>query len=172
MEIMEIVALLSRWLHVFFAAVAVGGVVMTRFALAPAAKEVSGDLVAEYRGAVRKRWMKWVMAAIAFLLLSGIYNFVVVHSSFKGIGDGEMPKWYHGVFGTKVLLAMAVFYVSSLLVGKSEMAQKTRQNEIRWLTINLVMMIAIVCLAGVLRLAHNSPTPEDVSLLFAGGVYG
>ena len=120
MELMDVAALLSRWLHLLFAAIAVGGVAMTRFALAPAAQEVSGTEVAEYRDAVRRRWMKWVMAAIGFLLLSGIYNFVVVHSSFKGVGDGEMPRWYHAVFGTKVMLALAVFYISSLLVGKSE----------------------------------------------------
>ena len=87
MELMDVAALLSRWLHLLFAAIAVGGVAMTRFALAPAAQEVSGTEVAEYRDAVRRRWMKWVMAAIGFLLLSGIYNFVVVHSSFKGVGD-------------------------------------------------------------------------------------
>jgi putative copper export protein len=172
MELMDIAALLSRGLHLVFAAIAVGGVAMTRFALAPAAKEVSGTEVAKYRDAVRRRWMKWVMAAIGFLLFSGIMNFVVVHGSFKGVGDGEMPKWYHAVFGTKFLLAMAVFYISSLLVGKSESAQRARQNEMRWLTINFVLMVAIICLAGVLRLAHNAPTPADVSFLCGGGIYG
>jgi len=172
MDISEVAALLSRWFHIFFAAVAVGGVVMTRFALAPAAQEVSGDQVTEYRGAIRRRWVKWVMAAIGVLLISGLLNFLFVHNSFKSVGDGHLPKWYHAIFGTKVLLAMAVFYISSLLVGKSESAQRIRKNEKRWLTINFVLMVAIICLAGVLRLAHNSPTPVDVSLLFVGGIYG
>jgi len=158
MDFMDIAALLSRWLHLFFVAVAVGGVTMTRFALAPAAQEFPGSAVAEYRDAVRRRWMKWVMAAVGILLISGVFNFVVVHSSFKSIGDGEMPGWYHAVFGIKFLLAMAVFYLSSLLVGKSEAAQRAREKEMQWLTVNFVLMVAIICLAGVLRLSHNAPS--------------
>jgi uncharacterized membrane protein len=171
MELAEIAGLLSRWFHLLFAAIAIGGVAMTRFALAPAAQEVSGSEVAAYRNAVRKRWMKWVMAAIGILLLSGLYNFVVVHGSFSAI-DRELPRWYHAVFGTKFLLAMVVFYISSLLVGKSESAQRARKNEILWLTVNFYLMVAIVCLAGVLRLAHNAPSVKEVGYLLSGGIYG
>ena len=172
MDVMEIVGLLSRWLHILFAAIAVGGTAMARFALAPAAQEVTGDEVTAYRAAVRRRWMKWVMAAVGILLLSGIFNFVVVHQGFKAVDGGELPKWYHALFGTKFLLAMVVFYISSLIVGRSEAAQRARQNEIMWLNVNFFLMIAIICLAGILRLAHNAPSVKEVGQLFVGGIYG
>ncbi len=56
------------------------------------------------------------MAAILFLLVSGFYNFLRYEFQYK------LPPLYHALFLIKFLLALAIFYIASLLAGRSEAA--------------------------------------------------
>jgi uncharacterized membrane protein len=124
----------------------VGGTMFTRLALAPAAPASSGSETAELRDSIRKKWMKWVMISTAFLLISGLYN-----AAMKAMGF-HLGATYNGLLLVKILLAFAAFYLSAVLSGRSEKAVKFRQSEMKWLNILSVIMLAIVLLAGYMKM--------------------
>ncbi len=57
--------------------------------------------------------------------VSGLYNFFMINSNFRG----ELPRWYHPLFGVKFILAMAVFAIASLLAGRTPLAQRMRTQD-------------------------------------------
>ena len=61
------------------------------------------------------------------------------------------------VFGVKFLLALAIFAIASLLVGKTPAAEALRKNARLWLNLNIVLAVLVVCLSGVLRTAEKTP---------------
>lgn len=147
-------AIVFRWLHLLAAITAVGGMIFMRMALAPAVESLTGGVLsADQRKAlheaVRSRWVKFVMGAILFLIVSGLYNFVARIKS--PAFDPEYKGLYHALFGTKVLLALVIFFLASALTGRSEALAKIRQNAKFWLTVNVVLTILVVCISGVLR---------------------
>ena len=64
---------------------------------------------------------------------------------------------YHALFGVKFLLAMAVFYFASGLVGRGEGTAWIRANRAKWLTVTLLLAVAIVMLSGWMRGLHVGP---------------
>jgi uncharacterized membrane protein len=143
----DYLGLVSRWLHILAAMAAVGGTIFQRMALLPSASLLPDDARRQLVEAIRQRWARWVMLAILFLLVSGLYNFVVIAKQLPDTSKGL----YHGLFGVKFLLAMAIFFVASALAGRSEAFANMRQNARTWLTINLVMAVVLVCISGFLR---------------------
>ena len=76
---LDVVLLISRWLHIAAAIVALGGAFFSRVALMRAAAEtLSAEAHEQLREAVRRRWAPLVHASIAILLVTGGYNFVVM----------------------------------------------------------------------------------------------
>ena len=63
--------------------------------------------------AIRARWKKFVHGGIALLILSGAFNYYRAMPLHKGDG------LYHGLIGTKIILALVVFFLASALVGRS-----------------------------------------------------
>src|SRR5690606_31355651 len=113
MDPLTILDVLSRWVHVGTAVVLVGGSVFMRYVLMPAAGTSLGDAEHEaLRAQLITRWKKYVMVGIALLLISGFYNYVKVAIP-QHKGDGL----YHGLMGTKILIALAVFFLASVLTG-------------------------------------------------------
>jgi hypothetical protein len=111
--------------------------------------------------ALRERWATIVKAAIGFLLVSGLYNFMITVSQYR------VPSWYHMVFGIKFLLAMAIFAIASLLIGKSPAAQAVRARASLWLNVNIALAVTVVCLSGVLRTAEKTPKPAAAEAVAA-----
>lgn len=136
----------SRWLHIMAAMSAVGGMVFLRFALIPAARATLDEAAhAQLRDAIRARWSKVVMAAIAVLLLTGGFNFV-----YLALPPKINPLPYHPIFGLKLLLALGVFFIASALVGRSPGFAQMRAENKRWLGIALTMAAVIIALSGAL----------------------
>jgi hypothetical protein len=86
------------------------------------------------------------------------------------ISQYRVPRWYHMVFGVKFLLALTIFAIASLLVGKTPAAEALRKNAKAWLNLNIVLAVLVVCLSGVLRTADKTPkrlipavTPTETS---------
>jgi putative copper export protein len=119
-------------------------------ALAPLPSENRDALHA----AMRSRWSRIVAAAIAFLLVSGLYNFMMIAVQYR------VPRWYHPVFGVKFLAAFAIFAIASLLAGKTPAAEALRRNTKAWMNLNIVLAVLVVCLSGVLRSAEKIPKAE------------
>ncbi len=151
MDVPQILALFSRWLHVIPAMLLVGGTLFLRFSLVPAANEVGGQ--DELREAARRRWAKLVMISVLLMLITGFYN-----AYLKAIGY-QLGGVYLTLLTIKILLAFFVFYLAAVLTGRSNTAKKFRQKEIFWLNVLCAAMIAIVAMAGWMKL---SPEPVKI----------
>ena len=102
--------ILSRWLHVTAAAVALGGLIYARFVLTPAARSLAAEQRAELSRQIAKRLRPLAWTAIILLFASGAYNFLRVL-------EGGVESGYHMVFGFKFLIAghvLAMLHVASL----------------------------------------------------------
>ncbi len=144
--------LIFRWIHIGSAITVVGGTVFMLFVLLPAAKEILDDEHLKLRAAVLKRWKWFVHIGVALFLVSGLYNYIKVMAPLHK-GDGL----YHALMGVKMLLAMGVFGLAEVLVGRSKLAEKLRQNASKFLTINLVLAAIIVMLSGFLKTLPAKP---------------
>ena len=160
MPVGDVVSLVSRWLHIMAAATAVGGTIFALWVVLPAAGVLAPEAREAFHVAARRRWSKIVMAAIAVLLLTGLYNYITIKQNYKAV----LPRWYEPAFGIKFLLAFAVFAIASLLVGRTALAQRLRANGRLWLSVNLLMAALIIAISGVLRTTHPAlgpvPKPE------------
>ena len=140
-------------MHILAAMTVVGGTFFVRLALVPAAQELPSTEHEKLRHTIRAKWAKWVHLSIAFLLISGVYNLLFVILPHKA----ELPGYYHPVFGIKFLLALGIFFIGSMLMGRSAASERMRKNQTFWLTINSVLVVVLVCLSGVLKVSHSKP---------------
>jgi uncharacterized membrane protein len=157
MSTAAVLALLFRWLHILAAITAVGGTIFSRFVLLPSQGVLTTPDREALHAEMRSRWSKIVMASIGFLLLSGIYNFVMIVHNY-GLSLREL-RWYHPLFGIKFLLALVVFTVASLLAGRTPLAAKMRTKARFWMSFNILLAVLIVCISGILRTAHPPGSP-------------
>jgi uncharacterized membrane protein len=139
---------LTRILHVGTAIVVVGGTFFVRFVLFPAATQnLSDDAHARLRGAVMGTWKKIIHIGIALFILTGAINYyrVIAQGSHKG------DSLYHALLGTKILLALGIFFIAEALVGRSSAFEGLRRNAPKWLLANLLLASIIVAVSGFLR---------------------
>jgi len=152
MSIADLLSLLFRWLHILAGMTAVGGTIFARFVVLPSHGVLTPEARESLHAEMRRRWSKIVMASIGFLIVSGLYNFVMIQRNYgpelKALG------WYHPLFGIKFLLAMIVFVIASLLSGRTALAEKLRRNVRFWMSLNILLAVLIVCISGILRTAH------------------
>jgi len=146
--------LVLRWTHIFGAIILVGGVILMRCAYVPAMAEQAAP---EFAALFRRRWAKLVMISSGLLIISGLINLVLVLKHYN------VPSQYHMVFGIKFLLVFVVFFLTAALSGKSGLAEKLRKNEARWLTINLVLAVIVVCLASFMKTTERTPKLSETS---------
>jgi uncharacterized membrane protein len=159
MDQLDVALLISRWLHIASAIVAIGGVAFSLIALLPAARETLDDASHErLREALRRRWARVVHVSIVLLLVTGGLNFV-----WLALPPKIEPMPYHAIFGVKFLAAMGVFFLASVLVGRSPGFAEMRKGRAKWLAVILALAAVIVLVSGVLsqvrlgRPAASSP---------------
>ena len=145
---MDWIAIVSRWTHIGTAIVLVGGTCFLRFVLAPAAAQLPDEHHAKLKELVMKTWKKFVHAGIALFLVSGFYNFLVVQVPLHR-GD----KLYHALMGTKILLALAIFFIASALVGRSKTFEGMRRNSKLWQSVILLLAAIVVGISGFAKVA-------------------
>ena len=143
-------ALVSRWLHIMAACTAVGGTIFALLVVLPAAGVLAPEAREAFHAAARQRWSKIVMAAIAILLVTGLYNFFTINTIYKRV----LPDGIDPVFGIKFFLAFAVFAIASLLVGRTALAQRLRTNARLLAVANLLLAALIIAISGVMRTTH------------------
>jgi uncharacterized membrane protein len=157
----DVLGIVFRWLHILAAITAVGGTIFMRFALLPAMAELPEATRKSFHEAVRSRWARPVQLAILFLLISGVFNIISMENQY----DLSKVRLYHPLFGVKFLLALAIFFLASVLTGRSARTQRFRDNRRLWLTVNLVLAVLVVCISGVLR--KSDPPKKPVSAISA-----
>ncbi len=146
MENIDFLLLLTRWMHVSAALVAVGGAVFLRWVLLPGAKETLEDNVHErLRASVIKRWKKIVHLCVAVLLLTGGFNFY-----YLVLRTGIEPMPYHAIFTLKVLAAVFVFIIAIALTGSNPVAAGMREQSAKWLGVLSALALVVVLLSGLL----------------------
>ena len=144
-----------RFLHLFGAIIMVGGSIFMRFGYGPAAAQLSDENRQAMQEAVIGQWRKWVMMSSGFLLLSGLVNTALTSIRY------DLPSSYNAMLGIKLLLAFAVLFITSRLVGRSESAASMRTRMEHWLNVNLILALAVVALAGVMKLTDHVPKKKD-----------
>ena len=137
-----------RLIHVVTAIVLLGGSIYLRFVLMPSAAELPDDVHDALRGRLRARWKKVVMIGILLLLVSGFYNYLQVTAPAH-TGQGK----YHMLMGIKIVLALGVFFLASVLTGRAAKFDAMRRNPAKWVTILIVLALIVVGLGSVLKVA-------------------
>ncbi len=126
-----------------------------RLALMPAAAELPDDEHQALKERIFARWRKIVGMGIGLILLSGLYNYVKAIPLHKGQG------LYHGLIGTKMILAFVVFFLASALTGRSEKFEPLRQNSKKWLGIMLTLSAIIIAISGFAKVALRTVDPNS-----------
>jgi hypothetical protein len=125
-----------------------------RYVLMPAAAALPEAEHQVLQQRIMQRWKKFVMAGIGLLLLSGGYNYLAVAiPSHKGEGG------YHALLGTKILLALAVFFIASALVGRAKVFEAIRENRRKWLAVIVALSAVIVGISGYVKVAYPAKSP-------------
>jgi len=145
MENISVLDVIMRWLHLIGAIVAVGGSVFALFVLLPSISGLSEEIRSEVYESVRSRFSKLFMFAITALLISGFYNYLGNEMSRH-----EGQSAYHILMGIKIMLAMGVFFLGSVLLGRSAAFEGIRRKRKRWMVRNILLALLIVALAAVL----------------------
>ncbi|MFP6575716.1 MAG: DUF2269 family protein [Pirellulaceae bacterium] len=153
---MDYLNLAMRWLHIIPAIALVGGTIFMRFAVVPACEQLDDEQREKVQESVRRGWSRLLMPSILFLLISGFVNTANISMTYDFPGGYYMP-----LLAIKLVLAIAIFYIASLLAGRSEAASKFRQNQRTWLNINILLAVLLICIAGAMRLADREPKPAE-----------
>ena len=158
--------LLLRWVHIFSAIAMVGGTIFWRFVLFPSVQTMPDASRSELLGTIRGRWARIVMLASGLLLASGLINAVLAIKRYDFSGSP-----YHILVAVKLVLALIVFWLAATLSGRSKNAERFRERMGYWLTVNLILAVILVCLAGFMKLAPRvpkSPTTDTTYIERAG----
>lgn len=151
---------ISRIVHVATAITLVGGSIFTLCVLLPAAKALSAEAHDALANAINGRWKRFVHIGILLFLVTGFYNYFNAIALHKGDG------LYHALVGTKMLLAFAIFFIASALVGRSAKLEPMRKAKAKWLSILVLLGMVIVGISGFVKVRGvpaSSPVTSGVS---------
>ena len=144
---------LSRIVHVGTVIALIGGSTFTLLVLLPSARVLTEDAHDKLAAAIQSRWKRFVHIGVTLILISGLYNYVQAIPNHKGDG------LYHALIGTKILIALVVFFIAAALVGRSEKLEPIRQAKAKWLTILLLLAATIIAISGYAKV-RGVPTPS------------
>lgn len=145
MDAQEIINTVSRIVHIGTAVTLVGGTIFMKFVLHPAVGTLPDDAQKQLRTGVLGRWKKFVHIGIGLFLLSGFYNF------FQAIPKHKGDSLYHALVGTKVLLALGMFFIASALVGSSKAFEGMRANRPKWMGIIVLLAAVVIAISGYVK---------------------
>ena len=164
------VALSSRWLHVLGAIVLLGGGLFSRLVLLPVIGGLEAEEQSRWHELIRSKWAKWVGITTLVMLVTGFYNYIAV-----AIAEHKGDGLYHGLMGVKMLLALAVFLLSAALAGRAKALEGIRAKRKLWLTATVLLGVAIVMIAGYLKMRGPTiatpavdPVAETATVEMAG----
>lgn len=150
--------LVFRWMHILSAAILVGGAFFMRFSLAPLLARQSAETRQSLLALWRPGWARLVMLASGLLLMSGLINAVLNIQRYR---YAEAP--YHALVAVKLVLALVVFWLSAVLSGRSDNANKFREKLTQWLNLNLIFAILVVALGGYMKIMPRTEKSAEPS---------
>ena len=143
---------ISRIIHVSTAIVLVGGSVFSVLVVQPTLAAMDEEQRAAVGTSLVGRWKRWVHLGILLFLASGIYNYLQAITAHKG------DSLYHAMLGTKMLLALIVFFLASALVGRSSGLQRIRDSRRFWTIVMVALAFVIVAISGFAKV-RGKPEP-------------
>ncbi len=143
---MDFLDVISRVTHISTAIVLVGGTVFSLFVVLPSVSVLGEESRTEFVRAITGRWKRFVHGGILLFLVSGFYNYFQAIPNHKGDG------LYHGLVGTKIIMAFVIFFIASALVGRSPALEKMRLHRGFWMGVIVVLAVVIVSMSGYLKL--------------------
>lgn len=139
----------SRILHVSTAILLLGGSLFTVLALQPVLRNQTESVRNAIAGQLRGRWKRWVHLGIAVFLATGFYNYFRAMPLHKGDG------LYHAIIGSKILIALVIFFLASVLVGRSQRFESWRQGSAWPIALLCVLGIIVVALSGFVKVSGS-----------------
>jgi uncharacterized membrane protein len=130
------IAISLRWLHIASMTTLLGGMIFWRLVLARASEDMSMAARGPLFERVAAGFRPLVLASIGGLVVSGVINYLLApgHS-----------KFYHMLFGIKMLLALHVFAVSILMV------QPNNPRRTRLATGTMISGLVVLVISAWLR---------------------
>jgi uncharacterized membrane protein len=156
MDTQLLIDVLSRIVHVSTAIALVGGTVFMLFILIPAAKQLSDDQHEKLKSLINGTWKRFIHLGILLFLVTGFYNYFRAMPLHKGDG------LYHALIGTKIILALVVFFIASVLVGRSAAFESMRKGREKWLKIVVLLAAIIVAMSGFVKVKASKPAAAVV----------
>jgi uncharacterized membrane protein len=149
-----ILSILFRWLHIFSAAVAIGGVWFARVILPMGLKNLDPQAQQSVIAGTRRGLKMTIHTAILLLLVSGVYN------TLRNWGIYKLnPALMHAFWGTHLILGLTVFTISLILLSGKEPKKWARTG----MAVNLVLLVIIVALGSSLKWAREKTVAEQKS---------
>lgn len=150
--------LILRWAHILCAVILIGGIFFLRCVMLPAMSAIRQEDRVGFEAACRSTWAKLVMITSGVLLATGLYNAVqiIIHNTFPA-------NLYHGLVAVKLLLAMGIFFITAILAGRTSLADRFRAKGAFWFNVNVVLAIALILVAGLMKTSVREPKPVDES---------
>lgn len=150
------VDLVLRLLHILPAVFLAGGIFFMWSTLNPALATLADEARNTTSTAVRGKWAKVVMASSGLLLVSGLIN------AFRNILAFEYTGApYHVFVLLKLLLALAIMFITARLSGRSAGAEKFREKMSLWMTVNTVLLVVLITVASAMRVTERVPKSDD-----------
>jgi hypothetical protein len=153
--------LILRYMHILGAIGLMGSTIFMRLALAPVVGNMEPEARASFHEQIRSRWAKYVALWAALLLLSGIANLALAgRYAYKPLLG--MDHGYHMIVGIKFLLALPIFFIASMLMGRTQAAKRFQSHARTWMTINLCLALIMVLIGGMLKFVVRVPKRETM----------
>lgn len=143
---MPVLVILSRWLHVVSACVALGGVFFVCLVLPQGLTILAPDLQTAVLLKTRRIFKRVIHSAILLLLLTGTFN------GYMALGSYNLdPPLLHSLLGLHVLLALAAFALAIYALAGRRLPPSHR----KLMTVNLVVLLLAVAAASTLKWARE-----------------
>lgn len=136
-----------RWMHLTAVIVLAGGSLFNWLVIGPALRQLDDD---QHRSAIRtavgRMWKRIMHPTIALVLISGL---AIAYWRAKSLP--EDAGTYYALFGSKVMLAMFVFFLAILSVGRSRLSEVIRRQGSIWSLVLGLTIVIIIALAAILQ---------------------
>ncbi len=141
---------ISTLIHVIVAFFIAGTLLFQWRAVHPVLSSSDGD--DQIREQIRSRWAPMVHVGATILILTGLYQLMAVgmpKAEFQKTLESSGPA-YHMLFGIKFLLAISALFIAGAMVGRSGLMVKIRQSASTWLSLGIVLVIAVIAISRYL----------------------
>jgi uncharacterized membrane protein len=136
-----VLEIVMRYLHIGSAIVVVGGVTFMLACLLPGLRVWDDSFRQSLLTVMQKRFGRLVWLGIAGLIVSGVYNWILLQPLYDKIGP-----WANALIGTKVLLALVLFtFIGARSLGLVKIKPRAA------LMIDVHLAAVIILIAGILR---------------------